>query len=277
MRKSLILSTLILLSLSFTAAAWDAPDGSPVISLPGRTAEPQSLETITLANPENGRVVVEIWVDEAGNVMRAAPISDGSGTASFAMRDRCRQAAKKLRFNRSATPCQKGTVVYAFSNAETMSSCSGKRPVTFLGVPVDGPIAKMIVALGNKGFRVTTNDHTLKGWFNGCEVSVLLHTNRGKVDRVMVAFPASTDGYALSNRYNTLLGQMASSPKYTAVRGTVAMQCKHSYAPEELNGYCAVFRPKDNDVCGTVWMRPADNTVYLYYDNISNRPDGSDL
>lgn len=94
MRKSLILSTLILLFLSFTAAAWDAPDGSPVISLAGRTAEPQSLETITLANPENGRIVVEIWVDEAGNVMRAAPVSDGSGTASFAMRDRCHQTAK---------------------------------------------------------------------------------------------------------------------------------------------------------------------------------------
>lgn len=84
-------------------------------TLTGRKA--QILSKPNYVCNETGTVVVEIIVDQNGNVIRAKPGIRGSTTASSCLYDKAREAALRTKFNANADAPeeQKGTIVYNFS------------------------------------------------------------------------------------------------------------------------------------------------------------------
>lgn len=64
---------------------------------------------------EEGKVVVDIWVDRDGNV-KTAQIGKGTTTTNAAMRDMARKAALAAKFapDKNAADLQKGTITYNF-------------------------------------------------------------------------------------------------------------------------------------------------------------------
>lgn len=84
-------------------------------TLTGRKAQLLSKPNYTCN--ETGTVVVEIIVDQNGNVVRAKPGIRGSTTASSCLYDKAREAAMRTKFNANsdAPEEQKGTIVYNFS------------------------------------------------------------------------------------------------------------------------------------------------------------------
>ncbi len=65
---------------------------------------------------KEGIVVVEIWVNRAGQVTRATPILTGSTTQNSTLWNSAKEAALKARFNvdQQANTLQKGTITYHF-------------------------------------------------------------------------------------------------------------------------------------------------------------------
>lgn len=63
---------------------------------------------------ENARVAVKIVVDEAGNVSSASINPNGTTTANAQIRRIALTKAKQLRFNKSATKVQSGTILFNF-------------------------------------------------------------------------------------------------------------------------------------------------------------------
>lgn len=105
------------------------PDGSPTspsydgsggagdgisFSLTGRSAT--YLPKPDYPSREQGRVVVTIWVDREGRVVRAQPGAQGTTTADPALRKAAEEAALRARFsaNPSAPDEQRGTITYVF-------------------------------------------------------------------------------------------------------------------------------------------------------------------
>ena len=83
----------------------------------------------------------------------------------------------------------------------------------FMGIPVDGPKAGMIDAIKSKGFKYDKENDFFTGEFNGKNVHVLIHTNHDVVDRIMVAYP-STSEKQIKTEYNSLLRQFQKNAKY---------------------------------------------------------------
>ena len=65
--------------------------------------------------PEEGHIVVEIWVDQEGNVVRTG-IAKGTDITNSEMRNRAMEAAKRSKFapDPTAPEEQKGTITYTF-------------------------------------------------------------------------------------------------------------------------------------------------------------------
>ena len=83
-------------------------------SLAGRGSK--SLPGPTATSPENGNIVVEIRVDQEGNVVFAKAVWKGTTLTDTNLWRRCEQAAKKSKFtaNPDAPELQKGTITYIF-------------------------------------------------------------------------------------------------------------------------------------------------------------------
>lgn len=83
-------------------------------SLAGRGSK--SLPGPTATSPENGNIVVEIRVDQEGNVVFAKAGVRGTTLWDTNLWRRCEQAAKKSKFtaNPDAPELQKGTITYIF-------------------------------------------------------------------------------------------------------------------------------------------------------------------
>lgn len=83
-------------------------------SLAGRGSK--SLPGPTATSPENGNIVVEIRVDQEGNVVSAKAGVRGTTLWDTNLWRRCEQAAKKSKFtaNPDAPELQKGTITYIF-------------------------------------------------------------------------------------------------------------------------------------------------------------------
>lgn len=95
---------------------------------------------------------------------------------------------------------------------------TSENTLKFLGFPVDGSKEKLIKNLKTKGFTEVAGYDVLKGTFNGQSCRVRVHTNYGKVDRVMVAGYAET--YSQSNviiSFNSLLHQFRDNSKYVEI------------------------------------------------------------
>ena len=83
-------------------------------SLAGRGSK--SLPEPTATSSENGSIVVEIRVDQEGNVVFAKAVWKGTTLTDTNLWRRCEQAAKKSKFtaNPDAPELQKGTITYIF-------------------------------------------------------------------------------------------------------------------------------------------------------------------
>ena len=71
---------------------------------------------ITDDSQEEGKVIVEITVDETGKVIKATPGARGSTTANSVLYAKARQAAFSAKFNASGEGVkeQKGTITFVF-------------------------------------------------------------------------------------------------------------------------------------------------------------------
>lgn len=87
--------------------------GGPAYDLGGRGAK--SIPSPSRDFDEEGKVVVDIWVDKEGKVQRAE-IGKGTTVTNSSMRESARQAASKSIFvqDKNASDLQKGTITYTF-------------------------------------------------------------------------------------------------------------------------------------------------------------------
>ena len=90
--------------------------GGTNYSLAGRKAS--SLPKPTYNSNKQGKVVVKIWVDKEGNVVKAEPGQRGSTTTNADLLKRAKDAAMKAKFspNKNAQDLQVGTITYDFRN-----------------------------------------------------------------------------------------------------------------------------------------------------------------
>ena len=89
--------------------------GEPQANLKGRTHN-GTLPRPSYSVQKEGRVVVDIWVDNYGTVQKAVAGSEGTTVADSDMWNAARKAAMKASFNMStdAPAMQKGTITYIF-------------------------------------------------------------------------------------------------------------------------------------------------------------------
>ena len=87
--------------------------GGPAYDLGGRGAK--SISSPSKDFSEEGKIVVDIWVDKEGRVQRTE-IGKGTTITNFTMRASALQAAKNSIFNKdeNAADLQKGTITYTF-------------------------------------------------------------------------------------------------------------------------------------------------------------------
>ena len=89
--------------------------------------------------------------------------------------------------------------------------------IKFLGIPVDGTKSDMIQKLEDKGYIYKqTNGGYLEGEFNGQDVHIFIHTNKNKVDRIMVASQRLCNESEIITEFNNLLYSFEKSDKYIA-------------------------------------------------------------
>ena len=89
--------------------------GEPQVNLKGRTHN-GTLPRPSCSVQKEGRVVVDIWVDNYGTVQKAVAGSEGTTVADSDMWNAARKAAMKASFNMSADApaMQKGAITYIF-------------------------------------------------------------------------------------------------------------------------------------------------------------------
>ena len=92
-------------------------EGRPNAHLEGRTVDKAGLKRPVYTAQESGRVVVDIWVDQYGKVVKAIPGGDGTTVTDKALWNAARTAALETGFNMKADApaLQKGTITYIFN------------------------------------------------------------------------------------------------------------------------------------------------------------------
>lgn len=90
-------------------------DGEPNAHVKGRSVN-GTLPRPSYTVQEEGTVVVDIWVDNYGNVTKAMPGAEGTTVNNRELWNEARKAALAAHFNMSgeAPPQQKGTITYKF-------------------------------------------------------------------------------------------------------------------------------------------------------------------
>ena len=114
MRKLIISLVFILLS-SFVVLA-QRLEGRPSINVSGRNTVGNLPHPVNHSQ-EGGVVVVDIWVDNYGNVARAVPGGDGTTVVDKTLYAAARKAALETHFNMNADApaMQEGTITYYFN------------------------------------------------------------------------------------------------------------------------------------------------------------------
>lgn len=92
-------------------------DGRPNAHLEGRTVDKAGLKKPVYNAQESGKVVVQIWVDQYGKVVKAIPGADGTTVTDKALWTAARNAALETGFNMKADApaLQEGTITYIFN------------------------------------------------------------------------------------------------------------------------------------------------------------------
>lgn len=106
--------------------------------------------------------------------------------------------------------------IFLFVLAFVSNLIFAQAPVKFLGIPVDGTKSEMIEQIKQKGFTYHPISDTeyLEGEFNGQTVHVYVHTNKNKVDRIMVAYQRMCTEAQIITEFNGLLHDFENSEKY---------------------------------------------------------------
>lgn len=145
-----------------------------------------------------------------------------------------RNAAMGTRFsqNMDAPAMQEGTIKYVFWTENQYNELSvNKGAIKFLGIPIDGSESQFAERLLDKGFTYSRIYECYKGEFNGKPVDVYLHTNHGRMDRVYVSFPYTSEG-DVKVEYNNLLSQFEKSGKYLAAEANKTLTDKDDISHE---------------------------------------------
>ncbi len=207
---------------------------------------------------ESGIVVVDIWVDNYGNVVKAVPGGEGTTVMDNTLLAAARKAALETHFNTSseASATQQGTITYYFGISETPET--NDSAFTFLGIPIDGTKAKMITALKAKGFEIKSYaTEQMKGMFNGEQVTLDISTNHGIVDRIQVGYPYYSAENDARVKYNTLLSQFNRNAKYISVNPREDIPAKESISKkrsENTKYYDAIYFYLNPDVNAQDWV-----------------------
>ena len=219
---------LIALSAFFAITVYaQSSKGTATASLEGRSIV-GSIPYLTSTGSIEGVVVLDIWVDQYGNITRASSSTEGTTIDNTRALSAARDAALKAHFNQDANApaLQRGTITYVFqliddSERDRLDTPSATQKITnisdtftFRGIPIDGAKSEMVSALKSAGFEY--GYECLNGEFNGEKVDVIVHTHQEVVDRIEVDFP-SEDEQTLRVKYNNLISRYKRSSKYVTL------------------------------------------------------------
>jgi hypothetical protein len=163
--------------------------------------------------------------------------------------------------------------------------------VKFLGIPVDGTRSEMIQSLTQKGYIYNKFKDYVMGEFNGNNVIIQVIEYKGKVGRIIVEDATPSNETDIIIKYNNLIEQFDNNGKYIGENAKISKKENLSYEmSHNHNRYEAVYYQKsvdDKDLEESelykrkVWvMLRRTNQGYkilIYYDNVSNIPNGEDL
>ena len=163
--------------------------------------------------------------------------------------------------------------------------------VKFLGIPVDGTRSEMIQSLTQKGYIYNKFKDYVMGEFNGNNVIIQVIEYKGKVGRIVVEDATPSNETDIIIKYNNLIEQFDNNGKYIGENAKISKKENLSYEmSHNHNRYEAVYYQKsvdDKDLEESelykrkVWvMLRKTNQGYkilIYYDNVSNIPNGEDL
>lgn len=262
--KKLIISFIALLT-SFTVLAQHIGVKAS-ISVPGRNSVGNRPSLIVYNNAE-GIVVVDVWVDNYGNVTRAVPGGEGTTTMDKNLLEAARKAALETHFNMSAEApaTQEGTITYTFTS-KGVSEPDGNA-FTFVGIPIDGTKAQMIKALEGKGFNSKFREE-LTGMFNGEEVTLYISTNHGIVDRIRVRYPYYSAENDVRVKYNTLLSQFNRNAKYISINPRTEISAKESISDkrsENTKYYDAIYFYLNPETDANGWVATLKQEYQNHY------------
>ena len=170
------------------------------VHLSGRTVL-GSLPKMKVASAQSGVVVVNINVDQYGNVTEDIPGVEGTTVTDKVLWTAARNAAMKAHFNQKADApaVQQGTITYHFLQNEWPSIGSGSGHMLFKGIEIDGDYHKLVQSLKEQGYELVSigeqNAH-LTGLFmgiNDVDISVLFNPYTQKAVSVNVYFPSTDD------------------------------------------------------------------------------------
>ena len=180
----------------------------------------------------------------------------------------------------------KKTLSVAFLLMLSVALYAQKEVTKFLGIPVDGSKASMILKLKNKGFVYDPSTDRLKGVFNGHRVNVYVATNNNRVCRIMVCDKNTCDEGQIKIRYNTLCRQFANNQKYVPLDAEELSESEDISYEMSVNNkqYQAAYAqlPADDDLANRlVWFTITkfygEYYITMFYDNEFNRAHGEDL
>lgn len=162
--------------------------------------------------------------------------------------------------------------------------CSWGKPITFLGIPVDGSKSQMIKALKHKKFHYDSRCDLLEGEFNGQKVFIKVQAYNNKVYRVGVIDYTPANETVVKKQFNNLYYQFSRNDKYQLFRGEEISDeedIKRGLSVDKKE-YAVILFPSDKSINGLVYYKIVEHNereykIVLLYDNPDNMPSGDDL
>lgn len=154
--------------------------------------------------------------------------------------------------------------------------------IKFLGIPIDGTKQQMITALKSKGFEYNYGQDYAFGEFNGTDVYIFIQTVNNVVWRLLIADQSGCSEKDIKIRFNRLFRQFLDNGKYYSPEGNIIDE-------DEDISYEMIVRDKRYEASfllrdgtpGFVWYTIVEQSgkfhIAMYYENIDNEADGSDL
>lgn len=220
--KKVFLTFILAASSIVTSAQWyanTAPGVTINASLEGRGVS--LLPRPSCSIQQSGAVVVTVWVDNYGKVVKAQAGADGTTITDKALWDATRKVAMGTRFKLDidAPAMQQGTITYVFSTPEEdLNAPARPGVIKFMDLPVDGNRRALESALEKKGFsREYRSQEEMNGIFNGESIELIISTNHDVVDRIQIKYPRLQQE-ELVIKFNNLISRYGRTNKYVTLR-----------------------------------------------------------